>query len=284
MQVTHSPKVAGGTLYFVSHASACNNCKMNFAFFLPPAALDRATPTSYLLFLSGLTCTAENFATKAGAFKKAAELGLAILLPDTSPRGDEVADDPNYDLGQAAGFYINATQEPWAKHYQMEDYLIKELLPMAEKEFSLSNENRAISGHSMGGHGALTLFFKYPNLFTSCSAFAPIVAPSQVPWGQKAFSAYLGDDQTEWKKHDASELVKLAPDHLKDKPILIDQGLADDCLEEQLRPAIFENACEKAGQKLMLRQHEGYDHNYYFIQSFIDDHMDFHSESMSPSG
>lgn len=270
-------------LHYVSHTSDHNKCEMQFAVFLPPSHQNGAMQTPYLLFLSGLTCTTENFATKAGAFKKAAELGLAIVLPDTSPRGDEVADDPNYDLGQGAGFYINSTQEPWAKHYQMEDYLMKELLPLAENEFGLSPKKRAISGHSMGGHGALTLFFKYPDIFTSCSAFAPIVAPSQVPWGQKAFSAYLGDDQTEWKKHDASELVKHAPEHLKDKTILIDQGLADNFLDEQLQPDIFEDACSKAGQKLTLRQQEDYDHSYYFIQSFIDDHLTFHSESMSSS-
>lgn len=278
--VRQAHRCFGGELSYCSHISRHNQCEMQFAIFAPPSQADKKGPTPYLTFLSGLTCSEENFTTKAGAFKKAAELGLALLIPDTSPRGEAVADDDAYDLGQGAGFYLNATQEPWASHFQMEAYIIRELLPQAESYFNLNPNQKSITGHSMGGHGALTLYYKYPDIFTSCSAFAPIVAPCEVPWGQKAFSHYLGDDHTQWEKHDACELVAHAPKEQRERTILIDQGLADQFLESQLKPELFKDACHHAGQSLTLRQHEGYDHSYFFIQSFIDDHLNFHHQHL----
>lgn len=262
----------GGALHYCSHDSRETGTPMRFSLFLPP---DAGKNTPYLVFLSGLTCTEDNFTTKANAYQKAAALGMAVLAPDTSPRGEGVADDEAYDLGQGAGFYLDATEAPWAEHFRMESYLVKELLPLVEQAFGLDPKRKAVTGHSMGGHGALTLYFRHPSLFVSCSAFAPIVAPSQVPWGQKAFAAYLGDDRTKWAAHDASALVAKAA---TEKDILVDHGLADVFLEEQLKPELFEAACDKAGQKLTLRRHAGYDHSYFFIQSFIDDHLEFHAK------
>lgn len=273
LEITSGQKLFGGALKYGKHPSTTNKCDMSFAIFIPPK---HTRPIPYLLFLSGLTCTAENFATKSGAFKKAAELGIAILIPDTSPRGDNVANDESYDLGQGAGFYLNATQQPWVQHFQMEDYIINELIPNAQEQFNLDPKHKAISGHSMGGHGALTLYYKHPEAFMSCSAFSPIVAPSTAPWGKKAFSAYLGTDETTWNAHDACQLVAHAPKEQLQTEILIDQGLADNFLKEQLKPERFEQACKKFGQKLRLRRHEGYDHSYFFIQTFIDAHLDFH--------
>jgi len=281
LETTSNHKTFGGEVRYCTHASAANKCTMSFAVFLPPERESKpSVKTPYLLFLSGLTCTADNFATKAGAFAKAAELGLAIVIPDTSPRGDDVPNDDAYDLGQGAGFYLNATQAPWAEHFQMESYLLNELLPLVEAEYGLSSNKRSIAGHSMGGHGALTLHYRHPGAFASCSAFAPIVAPTQVPWGKKVFSAYLGENQKAWRAHDACELVANAAPHQLEKPILIDQGLADNFLEEQLKPELFETACQNAGQKLILRRHEGYDHSYFFIQSFINDHLEFHANKI----
>ena len=212
----------------------------------------------------------------------AAALGLAIIAPDTSPRGDDVPDDADsYDFGKGAGFCINAIQMPWAKHYKMEDYIAKELYALVSEHFPIDADRQSITGHSMGGHGALTLYFKYPEQYKSASAFSPIVAPTQVPWGHKAFSRYLGDDKALWEKHDASLLVSKAEDAASNAEILIDQGLGDQFLEEQLKPEIFEVACAEAGQKLTLRRHEGYDHSYYFIQSFIDDHLRHHAKIMA---
>ena len=274
MQPEKSYLCHGGTVSYYSHQSEATQTPMQFSLFLPTIAKKQNVP--YMLYLSGLTCTADNFTTKAAAYGKAEELGIAILAPDTSPRGKDVADDDAYDLGQGAGFYLDATQQPWAKHFRMESYVIKELLPMVEKEFSLDSKRKFICGHSMGGHGALTLYFKYPNLFNSCSAFAPIVAPSQVPWGEKAFAAYLGDDKEQWLQHDACELVKKASNPEQNQPILIDQGLDDSFLAQQLKPHLFREACDKAGQKLTLREHPGYDHSYFFIQTFINDHLEWH--------
>ncbi|MBL0319030.1 MAG: S-formylglutathione hydrolase [Alphaproteobacteria bacterium] len=269
----------GGTVGYYTHQSQQTRTVMRFSLFLPPQAKAHSVP--YLLFLSGLTCTEENFTTKACAYRKASELGMAILVPDTSPRGEDVADDSAYDLGQGAGFYMDATQAPWATHFRMESYLIHELLPLVENEFPLDARRKYISGHSMGGHGALTLHFKYPDLFTSCSAFSPIVAPSQVPWGQKAFSAYLGEKQkSEWNNHDACALARQATNAPQKPPILIDQGLSDPYLESQLKPHLFEAACAQSGQRLSLRQHEGYDHSYFFIQSFIEDHLEWHRKEI----
>ena len=258
------------------HKSEALKCDMRFAVFVPPQANDSLLP--YVTFLSGLTCTHENFMTKAGAFEAAANLGIALIMPDTSPRGDHVPDDQDsYDFGKGAGFYIDATQEPWSKNYRMESYITEELNNLVCEHFPLDKDNQGIMGHSMGGHGALTLFLKYPHLYKSVSAFSPIVAPTRVPWGQKAFSRYLREDEQEWQKHDASILVTKADSPANNSEILIDQGLDDQFLEEQLKPEIFENACRDARQKLNLRRHPRYDHNYFFIQSFIEDHLNHHA-------
>ncbi|MDN5541078.1 MAG: S-formylglutathione hydrolase [Acinetobacter sp.] len=244
-----------------------------FGIYLPAQALaGQACPT--LFYLAGLTCTEETFAIKAHAQRLAAQLGLILVTPDTSPRGEQVAQGDHWDIGQGAGFYINATQAPWAKHFQMESYVAEELYDLVIQQFSVQAERIGIFGHSMGGHGALTLALKYPEKFKSVSAFAPICAPSQCPWGEKAFSNYLGSDQAEWLKHDATALVQTKTAHFAD--ILIDQGLSDQ-FYSQLNPALFQQACQAAGQPLTLREHAGYDHGYYFILSFIDDHLQFHA-------
>ena len=244
-----------------------------FGIYLPAQALaGQACPT--LFYLAGLTCTEETFAIKAHAQRLAAQLGLILVTPDTSPRGEQVAQGDHWDIGQGAGFYINATQAPWAEHFQMESYVVEELYDLVIQQFAVQAERIGIFGHSMGGHGALTLALKYPEKFKSVSAFAPICAPSQCPWGEKAFSNYLGSDQAEWLKHDASALVQTKRAHFAD--ILIDQGLSDQ-FYSQLNPALFQQACQAAGQPLTLREHAGYDHGYYFIQSFIDDHLQFHA-------
>ncbi|MEJ5038550.1 S-formylglutathione hydrolase [Acinetobacter johnsonii] len=244
-----------------------------FGIYLPAQALaGQSCPT--LFYLAGLTCTEETFAIKAHAQRLAAQLGLILVTPDTSPRGEQVAQGDHWDIGQGAGFYINATQAPWAEHFQMESYVAEELYDLVIQQFAVQAERIGIFGHSMGGHGALTLALKYPEKFKSVSAFAPICAPSQCPWGEKAFSNYLGSDQAEWLKHDASALVQTKTTHFTD--ILIDQGLSDQ-FYSQLNPALFQQACQAAGQPLTLREHAGYDHGYYFIQSFIDDHLQFHA-------
>ena len=244
-----------------------------FGIYLPAQALaGQACPT--LFYLAGLTCTEETFAIKAHAQRLAAQLGLILVTPDTSPRGEQVAQGDHWDIGQGAGFYINATQAPWAEHFQMESYIVEELYDLVIQQFAVQAERIGIFGHSMGGHGALTLALKYPEKFKSVSAFAPICAPSQCPWGEKAFSNYLGSDQAEWLKHDATALVQTKTAHFAD--ILIDQGLSDQ-FYSQLNPALFQQACQAVGQPLTLREHAGYDHGYYFIQSFIDDHLQFHA-------
>ena len=273
MQKLESHTCFDGELEIWEHESAVLNCTMKFSIFLPVNLNHDKMP--FVTFLSGLTCTHDNFTTKAGAYKRAAELGLVVVAPDTSPRGEDVPDDADsYDFGKGAGFYINATQEPWSKHYQMEDYIVHELNDLVVREFSVDPDRQSVMCHSMGGHGALTLYFKYPDKFKSCSAFSPIVAPTKVPWGEKAFSRYLGDDLDTWKKHDACELVRA---HATDIEILIDQGLGDNFLEEQLKPELFEVACATSGQPLNLRRHDSYDHSYYFISTFIDDHLDHHT-------
>lgn len=244
-----------------------------FGIYLPAQALaGQACPT--LFYLAGLTCTEDTFAIKAHAQRLAAQLGLILVTPDTSPRGEQVAQGDHWDIGQGAGFYINAIQAPWAEHFQMESYVVEELYDLVIQQFSVQAERIGIFGHSMGGHGALTLALKHPEKFKSVSAFAPICAPSQCPWGEKAFSNYLGSDQAEWLKHDATALVQTKTAHFAD--ILIDQGLSDQ-FYSQLNPALFQQACQAAGQPLTLREHAGYDHGYYFIQSFIDDHLQFHA-------
>ena len=273
MEKIESHNCFNGELQVWEHESSALNCTMKFSIFLPDNPSGKTLPC--ITFLSGLTCTHENFTTKAGAYRKAAELGIIVVAPDTSPRGDDVPDDADsYDFGKGAGFYLNAVQQPWAKHYQMENYITDELNTLIADHFAVNAKRQSIMGHSMGGHGALTLYFKHPDLYTSVSAFSPIVAPTQVPWGQKAFTGYLGgDDRTLWKQHDACELVRKNAD---DTEILIDQGLADNFLKEQLKPELFEAACHESGQKLRLRLHEGYDHSYFFISTFIDDHLDHH--------
>lgn len=246
---------------------------MSFAIYLPPlATVDKPVPVLY--WLSGLTCTDQNFMQKAGAQRLAAKLGIAIVAPDTSPRGDGVIDADTYDLGQGAGFYVNATEAPWSSHYQMYDYVLNELPQLIESTFPVSDK-RAISGHSMGGHGALTLALRNPERYHSVSAFSPISNPVNSPWGQKAFSAYLGKNKANWKQYDASELMRQAT---KCVPAMVSQGESDEFLEEQLKPEQLEAAAKISNYPLQLTRYEGYDHSYYFISSFIEDHLRFHAE------
>lgn len=269
-------KVCGGWHKQYEHPSEVNNCKMRFAIFLPPNA-SNTHKVPVLYWLSGLTCTDENFMQKAGAFKVAAELGIAIVAPDTSPRGDDVADDDNYDLGQGAGFYLNATQAPWAQHYQMYDYVTKELPKIIESNFAVST-SKSLAGHSMGGHGALVIGLRNIKHYQSVSAFSPISNPTNCPWGQKAFSAYLGDDTSSWVQYDASELLKKASNP---PPILIDQGQADPFLAEQLKVDVIQNIASQSQHHIEVRMHADYDHSYYFISSFIEDHIRFHALCLS---
>jgi len=245
---------------------------MQFAVYTPPAAKDRKVPVVW--FLSGLTCTWANVMEKSGLQKVAAELGMMVVAPDTSPRGETVADDDAYDLGQGAGFYLSATEKPWTPHFVMDRYITDELSELIFAEFQGDEKRQGITGHSMGGHGALTLHLKHPTRYRSVSAFSPIAAPSQVPWGQKAFTAYLGEDTSQWKQYDATELVQ---QQKSDAHILIDTGDSDQFLEEQLKPEIFIQACEKAGQSLNYRMQPGYDHSYWFVASFIEDHLRHHA-------
>ncbi len=256
------------------HASTTLDCPMNVGVYIPAQAHTRPCPVVY--WLSGLTCTEQNFITKAGAQAYAAEHGLIVVAPDTSPRGDGVADDEAYDLGQGAGFYINATKDPWARHYRMYDYVVQELPALIEQHFPATNE-RSIFGHSMGGHGALIVALKNPGRYKSVSAFAPIVAPSQVPWGHKAFTAYLGEDREAWKEWDACELIRDAPQRL---PLLVDQGDAHSFLAEQLQPERLERACRAVGHPLTSRLQPGHDHSYYSIATFMPDHMAFHAAAL----
>ena len=267
----------GGRQEVWKHASSTLGCEMRFGIYLPPAALaGQRCPALY--WLSGLTCTEQNFITKAGAQQYAAAHGLILVAPDTSPRGEGVANDAAYDLGQGAGFYLNATQAPWAPHFRMEDYVVQELPALVEAQFP-ATARRAIFGHSMGGHGALTLALRHPGRYASVSAFSPIVAPSQVPWGQKAFAAYLGEDRAAWAAHDAVAL--LAGDLTERLPLLVDQGEADEFLAGQLKPELLEQACAAAGHPLTLRRHAGYDHSYYFIASFIGEHIAHHARALA---
>ncbi len=256
------------------HHSSTLNCAMTFSIFLPPAT--ETAPPPVLYWLSGLTCNDENFTTKAGAQRVAAELGIALVMPDTSPRGDDVADDAGYDLGKGAGFYLNATQAPWAAHFRMYDYLRDELPQLINNQFQVA-DRCAISGHSMGGHGALIMALKNPGRFTSVSAFAPIVNPCKVPWGQKAFSAYLGNDEANWQEWDSCALMQ-ASQTGDTIPTLIDQGDADQFLGTQLQPAVLAEVARQKQWPLSLRIQPGYDHSYYFIATFIEDHLRFHAQ------
>ena len=264
----------GGWQDVYRHRSEALGCEMNFAVYLPPQAQTQRLPVLY--WLSGLTCTEQNFITKAGAQRYAAEHGLILVAPDTSPRGEDVADADGYDLGKGAGFYVNATQAPWSKHYRMYDYVVSELPALIEANFP-ATDARAISGHSMGGHGALIVALKNPGRYRSVSAFSPIVAPTQVPWGEKAFTAYLGEDRQAWKAWDAAALIATAPERL---PLLVDQGDADEFLAGQLKPELLQAACAAADHPLELRLQPGYDHSYYFIESFIGEHIAYHAKAL----
>ena len=267
----------GGWQDVYEHASSTLVCVMRFAIYLPPQAA--AGPVPVLYWLSGLTCNEQNFITKAGAQRYAAEHGIAVVAPDTSPRGDDVADVDDFDLGKGAGFYLNATRAPWAAHYRMHDYVVDELRALVEANFAVTGA-RAISGHSMGGHGALVIALRNPGRYRSVSAFSPIVAPSQVPWGQKAFAGYLGEDRDAWKAWDATALVADATERL---PLLVEQGVADEFLASQLRPELLQAACAVAGHPLTLRLQPGYDHSYYFIASFIGEHVAHHAAALRGS-
>lgn len=263
-----------------SHASKVCACDMTFALYLPPAAEHQRVPVVY--WLSGLTCTDENFVNKAGAQAVAAELGIAIVAPDTSPRGQDVADEDVYDLGQGAGFYVNATQPPWSSHYRMYDYVVTELPELLGQQFGdrLDMSREAIAGHSMGGHGALVIGLRNPDRFAAISAFSAVCNPVDVPWGEKAFSTYLGDDRKAWAEYDASLLMAHADHPTSLPPILLEQGLADGFLEEQLKPERLEAAADKAGTRVEVRRREGYDHSYFFIASFIGEHLRFLARHM----
>ncbi len=275
METVKSHVVHGGTLRYLKHDSATTGTPMTLSVFVPAGE----GPFPVLIWLSGLTCTEDNFTTKAGAYKAAAEHGVIIVAPDTSPRGEGVADDAAYDLGQGAGFYVDATQAPWAPHFRMESYVTGELIELIDAEFP-TTKTRSVFGHSMGGHGALTLALRHPELFRSVSAFAPISSPTRCPWGEKAFSAYLGEDRAEWAKHDAALLIEGGAAKGVFDDILVDQGDADSFLTDQLKPELLKAAAEKAGQGLTLRMQPGYDHSYFFMASFVDDHVAFHAKRL----
>lgn len=278
LQLLNEHRCFGGVQRFYKHDSREIGLPMQFAVYLPPQAAEGPVPV--LIYLAGLTCTEETATIKAGAQQWAARHGLALVMPDTSPRGANLPGDSEcWDFGVGAGFYLDATQLPWAAHYRMESYVVREL-PELLKELPLDVSRMGICGHSMGGHGALTLALKHPGVFRSVSAFAPIAAPMRCPWGQKAFAGYLGEDREVWKRHDASELMARAANPFPEG-ILIDQGLADKFLAEQLYPEAFEAACARAGQPLTLRRHAGYDHGYYFIQGFIADHLAHHARVLA---
>ncbi|MFV0276980.1 MAG: S-formylglutathione hydrolase [Parahaliea sp.] len=261
----------------LKHRSNSLGCDMHFSLFLPPAARGGEVPLLY--WLSGLTCTDENFVHKAGAQRYAAEHGVAIVAPDTSPRGEQVPDNPEgaWDFGLGAGFYVNATQAPWSRHYHMYDYITEELPILLEEHFPLDTDCASIFGHSMGGHGALVIALRNPARFQSVSAFAPIVAPSRCPWGEKAFSAYLGEDRESWKNYDSCALIEAGALQL---PMLVDQGEADNFLEQQLKTELLEAACASTGYQATIRRHPGYDHSYFFISSFIGSHIAFHARAL----
>ena len=269
----------GGVQRFYQHAPSEIGLPMRFSVYLPPQATHEKVPV--LLYLAGLTCNEETFMAKAGAQRLAAELGLALIAPDTSPRGAGVPGEAeSWDFGVGAGFYLDATQAPWSTHYRMESYITRELLPLAAQALPVDTQRLGIFGHSMGGHGALTLALKHPELFRSVSAFAPICAPAQCPWGHKAFTGYLGAHTAQWADHDASALMGQCASAPYPAGILIDQGLGDKFLPTQLNPQLFEAACAQAGQPLTLRRHAGYDHGYYFIATFMAEHLAHHAQTL----
>ena len=273
MQTLSEHRAFGGTQHFFKHDSAEIGLPMRFGLFLPPQ------PKALIVFLAGLTCTEETFAVKAGAQRLAAELGLALLTPDTSPRGANIpGESDSWDFGVGASFYLDATQQPWSTHWRMQSYLLNELIPQVQQHTSL--QRIGLCGHSMGGHGALTLALRHPGRFQSLSALAPIAAPTQCPWGIKAFTGYLGGDRALWAAHDASALMQSQARPPFPRGILVDQGEADKFLADQLHPEAFEAACVAVGQPLTLRRHAGYDHGYYFIASVVDDHLRHHAEQL----
>lgn len=271
----------GGVQGFYEHESAACAGPMRFSVFLPPGALSgERVPALY--FLAGLSCTEETFVIKAGAQRVAAALGLALITCDTSPRAARFrGDDSHWDFGLGAGFYLDATETPWSAAYRMETYVTKELRQLIEAHFPVREDRRGLFGHSMGGHGALTLSLRHPDLYASVSAFAPITAPCAVPWGQKAFRGYLGEDQQRWVEHDACELVQANHLRIKLPEILVDQGTADKFLGTELLPERFQAACAAAGQPLRLRMQQGYDHSYYFIATFVEDHLRHHARLLN---
>jgi S-formylglutathione hydrolase len=275
METLKTHAVHGGTLRYLKHDSATTGTPMTLSVFVPAGE----GPFPVLIWLSGLTCTEDNFTTKSGAYAAAAEHGVIIVAPDTSPRGEGVADDPAYDLGQGAGFYVDATEAPWAPHFRMETYVVEELIGLIDAEFPTTRV-RSVSGHSMGGHGALTLALRHPHLFRSVSAFAPISSPTRCPWGEKAFNAYLGPDREAWEAHDAARLIETGIGEGCYDDILIDQGDADPFLVEQLKPELLVAAGQTAGQTITLRMQPGYDHSYFFMASFIADHVAFHARRL----
>jgi len=275
-QVLSEHTCFGGVQGFYTHASATIGLPMRLGVYCPPQA--KHGPVPALIYLAGLTCTEETFAIKAGAQRVAAELGLMLVTPDTSPRNTGVAGaDESWDFGTAAGFYLDATQAPWATHWRMESYITQELPALLAQHFAVKAGALGVFGHSMGGHGALTLALRHPDLFKSCSALAPIAAPMRCPWGVKAFTGYLGTDKAAWAEHDATVLIQSGR---RAPPLLIDQGEADKFLAEQLLPHRFEAACRDAEQPLILRRHAGYDHGYYFIASFVEDHLRHHAQTL----
>lgn len=278
MQVVDEKRVFGGRQIRFEHDSNTLNCIMQFSVFLPPQAESQEVPALY--WLSGLTCTDENFSSKAGAQRVAAELGIALVIPDTSPRGENVPDDPDgaYDFGLGAGFYVNATEQPWKQYYQMYDYIVSELPNLVESELPL-NEQRAVSGHSMGGHGALVIGLRNSERYTSISAFSPIVNPTQCPWGEKAFSHYIGENRSDWEAYDAVCLINKKQGR-DVPPIKVDQGTADNFLEEQLKTDSLIDTCKRNGVAADIQYQQGYDHSFYFISTFIEQHLRFHAQNL----
>lgn len=273
MELFNRSRCHGGTVEFYSHASVETKTPMRFSVFIPPQAAQKKVPVLY--WLSGLTCTEENFMAKSGAQAFAAEHGILLVAPDTSPRGAGIEGEAkDWDFGVGAGFYVNATEPKWATHFRMYDYVTKELPTLVREKFPVEASREGIFGHSMGGHGALVIALREGQRYRSVSAFSPIVAPSRCPWGKKAFTNYLGPDTAAWAQYDASELVLTRK---SDRAILIDQGLEDKFLKDQLMPEVFEAACSRAGQPLTLRRQPGYDHSYYFISTFIADHLAHHA-------
>jgi S-formylglutathione hydrolase len=280
--VVSTARCFGGTQHVFRHRSAMTGTDMRFAAFVPPQGDGETGKLPVVWFLAGLTCTEENFTVKAGGQRVAAELGLILIAPDTSPRGEGVPDDPDgaYDFGLGAGFYLDATQQPWARHYRMESYIMRELPEIVAASLPADMQRQGIMGHSMGGHGALTLALRHPGHFASVSAFAPIASSMNCPWGEKALGGYLGSDRAAWRRHDACALIE---DGARLAELLVDQGTGDGFLDSQLKPQLLEAACAKAGIPLTLRRQEGYDHSYFFISSFVEDHLRWHARALRGS-